>query len=406
MDPKISWTVDAGNQLGVFGSNKKRPFHRWYPFIEGYSADLVSQALAREQTSGLVFDPFGGSGTTALVASMHGLPAEFCEVNPFMAWAADVKINQARDVWHSDPSVSALKNFDKKLSRLRPSRNLKAEFLTINAERNYFNDSTVQTIFSVLNLVDQELHGASREVARLAVASSLIPSSNMIRRTDLRRRTERDKKPQDFMELLRHYVTAFMEDIEEHGHKLVTPAKRVGVDARSEWVTTTPSSLIVTSPPYLNGTNYCRNTKLELLTLGFIQNESDLSQLRTSSISAGINNVSARRVQTDAVHHADSVIEQLSSVSYDKRIPVMIQGYFEDMKAVFQRVRSNSAIGASMHFDIGDSKYSGVHVPTHVILQKIAEDCGWRTNGSDLIRKRRSHDGTELCQVVLHFEAV
>src|SRR5690625_4675691 len=85
-----------GRGLGVFGDNRTRPFHRWYPFVEGYSADLVERALTEQATPGTVLDPFGGSGTTALAAAMLGRDSVFAEVNPYLAWVADVKINQSR----------------------------------------------------------------------------------------------------------------------------------------------------------------------------------------------------------------------------------------------------------------------------------------------------------------------
>lgn len=75
-----------------------RPFHRWYPFVEGYSADLVERALIEQTADGTVLDPFGGSGTTALAAAMLGRDSVFAEVNPYMAWVADVKVNQSRRV--------------------------------------------------------------------------------------------------------------------------------------------------------------------------------------------------------------------------------------------------------------------------------------------------------------------
>src|SRR5439155_11993485 len=51
----------------------------------------------------------------------------------------------------------------------------------------------------------------------------------------------------------------------------------------------------LTSPPYLNGTNYFRNTKIELWLLGFIQSENELGQFRRKAIAAGINNVTRDR---------------------------------------------------------------------------------------------------------------
>src|SRR4051812_43610811 len=84
--------------LGVFRENRLRPIHRWYPFVEGYSAELVRVALkdGRSLADTVIFDPFGGSGTTALEASLLGHSSYYAEVNPYLAWVADVKVNQAR----------------------------------------------------------------------------------------------------------------------------------------------------------------------------------------------------------------------------------------------------------------------------------------------------------------------
>ena len=58
-----------------------------------------------------------------------------------------------------------------------------------------------------------------------------------------------------------------------------------------------------------------------------------------------------------------------------------------------------------MYFDIGDSRYCGVHVPTHTLLRDVAEGENWRFLDEELIRTRRSYDGSDLTQVLLHFEA-
>ena len=48
---------------------------------------------------------------------------------------------------------------------------------------------------------------------------------------------------------------------------------------------------VITSPPYLNGTNYFRNTKLELWFLRYIQFENDLRFFRDQALTSGINDV-------------------------------------------------------------------------------------------------------------------
>ena len=89
--------------------------------------------------------------------------------------------------------------------------------------------------------------------------------------------------------------------------------------------------LVVTSPPYLNGTNYCRNTKLELLLLGLIHSENGLMDIRSKSVTAGINNVSKRIREPDVIAEVEEVATQLDECAYDVRIPRMVRAYFSDM---------------------------------------------------------------------------
>lgn len=68
-------------QLVSFQANKSRPAYRWYRYKEAYSAALVEYLLARYGVnSGVLLDPFAGSGTTLFAASMRGLDADGIEL--------------------------------------------------------------------------------------------------------------------------------------------------------------------------------------------------------------------------------------------------------------------------------------------------------------------------------------
>jgi DNA modification methylase len=51
----------------------------------------------------MVLDPFGGSGTTALVANTHGRDALLLEINPAYAMLAEVRL---RSLAATAPAVS------------------------------------------------------------------------------------------------------------------------------------------------------------------------------------------------------------------------------------------------------------------------------------------------------------
>jgi hypothetical protein len=395
-----------GRKLGVFDDNRARPIHRWYPFVEGYSDELVAECLDEAGTKDIaVLDPFGGSGTTALAASFRGHDSMFCEVNPYLAWVADVKVNVTRDAAQQD--VDSLRHLAERIERDGVATGGSNHPLVhADQRRGFFPQGVVRQIVGLLELVDAEFEGSQRELARLAVATSLIPTSNMIRRTDLRKRRDGDPVPLPFTQTVARQLRMIHEDVLRAGSALVGHATRVAGDARQLVSTPTPVNLVVTSPPYLNGTNYCRNTKLELLALSLIEEEQDLATLRTDSITAGINNVSRRRSEPDLIDAVEETAAQLDEVAYDQRIPRLVRLYFADMRLVFRAVRAQVAPGTRFALDIGDSRFAGVHVPTPALLAEVASGEGWDLGSTRVLRTRRSYDGTPLEQVLLNFTSV
>ena len=396
----------AGNMeivsgLGVFNDNRKLPLHRWYPFVEGFSSNLVASAMDQKK-EGVIFDPFGGSGTTALTASVDGRDSYFTEVNPFMAWVADVKINQVKKFLDSGCDPSIIREFK---FTLKPTKKVLDEnpFWSINEKRDFMNESNAKALISFMHEAEK-LKEPYRSIARLAGATSILTTSNMVRRTDLRRRTASDKEPLNFVDVIRNRLEIFAEDLEELKGTKLQKAFNLGNDARQGWKSPKPLDLIVTSPPYLNGTNYCRNTKMELFACNFLSSEAELQKLRDRSIMAGINNVSSRKKYdiTD-LPEIKKTVKKLIKESYDKRIPEMVNGYFADMGMMFSSVYENASDDAIFLLDIGDSKFAGVHVDTPMLLTEVADHFGWKFKNSVQLRTRRSFDGSLLSQDLLEF---
>lgn len=404
--PSAPRQTGPGRKLGVFDDNRARPIHRWYPFVEGYSDELVAECLDEAGSGDLaVLDPFGGSGTTALAASLRGHDSMFCEVNPYLAWVADVKVNVTREA--AQQSVDSVLRLAESVERdgVSPGSS-KHALVHADQRRGFFPHGVVRQVVGLLELIDTELDGAERELARLGVATSLIPTSNMIRRTDLRKRKAGDPQPLPFALTVARQLRMIHEDVLRAGPALAGRATRVAADARALKATPTPVTLVVTSPPYLNGTNYCRNTKLELLALNLIDEEQDLASLRTDSITAGINNVSRRRSDPDVIDAVEETATKLDEVAYDQRIPRLVRLYFADMRLVFRSVRAQVVTGTRFALDIGDSRFAGVHVPTPALLAEVAASEGWTLESSRLLRARRSYDGSPLEQVLLNFRSV
>ena len=161
---------------------------------------------------------------------------------------------------------------------------------------------------------------------------------------------------------------------------------------------------VITSPPYLNGTNYIRNAKLELWYLRYINEKSDLRRLRDKVITSGINDVDAQTRWAPVTEGIKRVVSELQANAYDERIAKMVGGYFYDMAAVFRSLSACTRSGAHLCIDIGDSIYAGVHVPTDDLLVEVAESVGFRTLERMHLRKRVSKGGAAVRQQLLVFE--
>ena len=173
------------------------------------------------------------------------------------------------------------------------------------------------------------------------------------------------------------------------------PTHRVSVDCRNALEGESEVfPLALTSPPYLNGTNYFRNTKLELWYLGMIQGEPDLRQLRRQAVCAGINNVTRARKVSGHFEEVESVVTHLTEHAGDPRIPMLVRLYFSDMAAVLESVYRLLRRRGRFVLDIGDSQFYGVHVPTDRLLCRIAEDVGFDIVASRTLAERRSRDKT------------
>jgi hypothetical protein len=225
----------------------------------------------------------------------------------------------------------------------------------------------------------------------------------MVRRGDLRyaKGKEKDKVNQNVIQAYLDKMDVVLEDIIDENVNIYKEVTRLADDSR-DINCNNLFDCAITSPPYLNGTNYIRNTKLELKLLGFVESEDDLPTLHSKGIIAGINSVS-KRSKVEILPCVEPLIREIEPVAYDKRIPIMIAGYFYDMNKVLMKLAESIKPGGFFIMDIGDSIFSGVHIPTHELLALLAEQNGFKKYDEEILRVRHSNDGTKLTQRVLRF---
>ena len=399
----------------TFRGGQAEPLHGWYPYLEGYSPRFVEQALnefAPGATS--VLDPFAGTGTTPLTAARLGRKAFFCELNPLLEFLIETKTT-AFNLTGMDRKilVGKLLELADGLAQIIPAKreapDLDASYRRTFGESEFFDRSVYREVLRARSLID-DLACSDPLAARFlttAILASLVPASRLIRRGDLRFKTEAEsrKLKAGFVSSAKLQLRLMAGDL-----RMVEPLperpKLVCEDARHlDQLLPLEADAVITSPPYLNGTNYFRNTKIELWFLRCLRGPEDLADFRLKAVTAGINDVTNAKLAGQIAPQARDIVARLEQSAYDVRIPRMVASYFTEMRAVFAAMRKHLTEQATVILDIGDSAYGNIHVATDGILTRILLDLGFRLRREVVLRKRLSRGGLALRQVLLVFDS-
>lgn len=389
-------------KIGTFTLNNKEPIHRWYKYDEGYSRDFILNEIEKSPVKiNSLFEPFAGSGTTPLAASYLGINTYYTESNPFMRFVTNTKIEITRNTLLKKDAVF------KELRALIDSVVLieVKEQVANNDFQKYYKSFVFNTLQDIKKLIANLNIYESKQLSYLALSAIVLTVSNMKKHGDLRYAKPEEKRNSDFDVITKfiNKLETIISDIDDYQNVNFGKSVCVGNDARTANL---PEKVdcIITSPPYLNGTNYIRNTKLELNILDFIVKESDLKNLHSTGIISGINNVSKRNIVNNKINLLDDILKELEPVSYDSRISKMIVGYFNDMDVFFKNASTLIKDQGIMIIDIGDSQFAGVHIPTHNLLTEIAKKYNFQLYDEEILRKRYSKNKMILSQRVLRYQ--
>ena len=80
--PLLVKNPDLSRKMVSFQANKKLPFFSWYKYKEGFAKSMVDYCLDDSNPSGIVFDPFAGSGAALFTANLRGLDSIGIELLP------------------------------------------------------------------------------------------------------------------------------------------------------------------------------------------------------------------------------------------------------------------------------------------------------------------------------------
>ncbi len=151
--------------------------------------------------------------------------------------------------------------------------------------------------------------------------------------------------------------------------------------------------LCVTSPPYLNSFDYSDVYRPELFLGKFVDSNAELAQIRRSTIRSHVQTnweLPARSSFGPIFSNVIAEVRAHAEDLWDRRIPTMIQAYFEDMERILLRLRRLALPEAEVWIVVATSAYAGVEVPVDFIIAEIAERSGWFLSEVGVVRHLRS----------------
>ncbi len=391
-----------GRDLSVFINNMSRPRHRWYEFKEGFSTELVNEALERVQALRknrrvTILDPFVGSGTSLLSAISRGHRAVGIEVNPFLAFAASAKT--VPGPWERNEFIKARDQI------LDADINEGASFLEgfstftqkSGFEKWLFNKDVLRAFWSYQKNA-LKLAPKFSGPFRLALLSAAIECSNVKRDGKCLRYRKNWKdlnlSSENFRETFLRRSNILYEDVEalplknDLGLQIIRGDAREVLDKVCE-----PSSidLVITSPPYLNSFDYSDVYRPELFLGEFVRSNSELRMIRQQTVRSHVQ-VAWPKTNTYKSLILENYVQALRSSEnlWDHRLPDMVQAYFDDMFIILSKLKRLVKLRGQIWFVVSTSAYGGNEIPVDLLLAEVGEVAGLHLDSIHILRRLRS----------------
>jgi len=349
-----------------------------------------------------VLDPFSGSGTALVEASLLGRHSYGVDIDPLGQLITEVK---------TTPLNVSLHEFTKLIETFKASiKNYKGTPLLVDfPNKDYWFEKKVQEdlgiVLAALEELKPEISEPIYKFFKVCVSSIIRKVANADPKISkpfiskyMRRAIENGRRDLDTFKYLEEALADYSRRILDYSHhikeiELYTSIRPKAVmlknsDARSIGLDDEAVNLIVTSPPYANAQEYLRSIKLELFWLGMATN-SKLLDLKKQLI--GTESVPAKeyaKLERFGIPDLDRTLEKIYEV--DQRRSYIVYKYFVDMKKNIEE--DYRVLKPSGHFCIlvGDNVIRKVPLYTHRYIVDIAEDAAFKTIevGYDRIKSR------------------
>ena len=320
------------NKRFLFISRDQRALtHGLHKYPAKFFPELPRWIVERYSDDGdLILDPFMGSGTANLEASVLGRDSIGVDVDPFSRFLSKVKTTPL-DGGELLESYACLKD---SLTQYRKGEKPINGIPSFPYRDNWFKFYVLEELAYLKSSIDNL--DASSEIKDffLVCFSSIIravsEADNNCTRTVVRKKLNKQVNPLDairlFKKRLEQNVGAMLSLLKANPKgEVIIPEN---ADARRlEGISDETIDLALTSPPYMNAVDYPRTHQLELYWLGFA--EGSLRDLKSKHVGTEVVQAEDYRTLHKTGCSADRTIKKIFSI--DPRRAFIASKYIADM---------------------------------------------------------------------------
>jgi hypothetical protein len=399
----------------AFNGNKKLPFHRWVPWIAGFSSNFVEDCFRNYLNPSIpaseinILDPFAGVGTTLTEGIMHGYNVVGFEINPYAYLACKIKLSarglnarlvdeQLQKFLHYYAVRVADKDY-KPRSQPPDKFGTRIAFFSPKVERK-----ALIVIDYLPNIKSLEI----RELFQLAFGTVMVSFSNYSYEPSLGRRESSGKEnilDAPVEQILAAKIRDISSDIKEFEELYGETASDCKTQIFNEtffkaldFCKKETVDLLVTSPPYLNNYHYLRNTRPQLFWLGMANDPKDLRPIEQQSFGKFWQTVRDQETIPLEFHHAllENKLQLLREINSDRKTygghgwANYAATYFNDSYRFCEVLSTMLKPTGTAVVVIGNSILQGLEIKTDEIFADIGEMVGLRKKDIILLRTKRT----------------
>ena len=361
-------------------------FHRYY----GKLIPAIPSAFIKEFTkkNDLVFDPFSGSGTTAVESLRNGRNFIGFEINPLAKKIAEVKTQKL--------DVETLRVFNEKILELVSTKKyeISEEDLPFLVNRDHWFKDFVQTdLIKIKKAIDDFFENEinnfeQKEIYKQFYLMTLSAILKNVSNADTRhvfpgiskRMRKLEEEGKIHIDVLASFTRAIKKRAEYYEiYKDNVSAEIILNDSSNADISDLKGKvdLIVTNPPYISSVRYIETLKIEMYWMEYIKNNVEYFSLADKML--GNDHLSKKDYETigkTKYEEINSIIENMKTI--DMKSAKIIETFFNQIEKVIEKMGIVLKKGGKAVIKISDSKIKKTKIETGRLMTLIAENYGFK----------------------------